>query len=271
MSAKATEIKLVILDWAGTVLDFGCVAPAGAFVAAFAEAGVEVTLPEARGPMGLHKKDHLRAMLQVPGIGDRWQSAKGRPWAEADVEELYRRVTPMQVAAAQAHSELIPEVLNCVAELRRRGILLAGTTGYFQEAADVCYAAAEAQGYKPDFRICADEVPAGRPAPWMIFRAMEALNVYPPTAVVKVGDTLVDIADGHNAGVWSVGVVDSSNEIGLSRAAWEALSEDDQEARRGAVHDRYSDAGADAGINTLAELPELIDELNALLKGKRGD
>lgn len=269
MSAKPTEIKLVVLDWAGTVLDFGCQAPAGAFVAAFAEAGVEVTLPEARGPMGLHKKDHIRAMLGVQEIGDRWQAAKGRPWAETDVDDLYRRVTPMQVKAAKEHSELIPEVLNCVAELRRRGILIAGTTGYFQEAADVVYAAAEGQGYKPDFRICADEVPAGRPAPWMIFRAMEALGVYPPTAVVKVGDTLVDIADGQNAGVWSVGVVDSSNEIGLSRAEWEALSEDEQEARRGPVHDRYADAGADAGINTLAELPELIDELNAILKSKR--
>ncbi len=271
MSANPTQIKLVILDWAGTVLDFGCQAPTGAFVAAFAEAGVEVSLPEARGPMGLHKKDHIRAMLQVPEIGDRWQAAKGRPWAEADVDELYRLVTPMQVAAAKAHAELIPGVRECVAELRQRGILIAGSTGYFQEAADACYAAAEKQGYKPDFRICADEVPAGRPAPWMIYRCMEALNVYPPTAVVKVGDTLVDIADGQNAGVWSVGVVDSSNEVGLSEAKWDALSDDAKESRRGEVHERYAEAGADAGLNTLAELPELIDELNAMLKAKHGE
>lgn len=269
MSAKPTEIKLVVLDWAGTVLDFGCCAPSGAFVAAFAEAGVTVSLPEARGPMGLHKKDHLRAMLQVPEIGDRWQAATGKAWTEADLDALYCRVTPMQVAAAAKHSKLIPGVLECVAELRDRGIKIAGSTGYFREAAEVCYTAAERQGYKPDFAICADEVPAGRPAPWMIFRCMEALGVYPPTAVLKVGDTLVDIVDGQNAGVWSVGVVDSSNEVGLSEAEWDALPDGEKESRRAAVHDRYADAGADAGINTLAELPDLIDELNAILRERQ--
>jgi phosphonoacetaldehyde hydrolase len=269
LSAKPNGIKLVLLDWAGTVLDFGCRAPAGAFVAAFAGAGVTVSITEARGPMGLHKKDHIRAMLKVPEIGQRWQGATGKAWTEADVDALYRTVTPMQVEAAKKHAELIPEVLACVAELRKRGIKIAGSTGYFREAAEVCYTAAERQGYKPDFAICADEVPAGRPAPWMIFRAMEALDVYPPTAVVKVGDTLIDIADGQNAGVWSVGVVDSSNEIGLSEAEWSALSEEDKDARRSVVHDRYAEAGADAGIDSLAELPELIDELNAILKAKQ--
>lgn len=270
MSANQSQIKLVVLDWAGTVLDFGCQAPAGAFVAAFAGAGVTVSIAEARGPMGLHKKDHIRAMLKVPQIGQRWHGSTGTAWTEADVEALYRAVTPMQVEAAKKHATLIPEVLECVAELRGRGIKIAGTTGYFREAAEVCYTAAERQGYKPDFVICADEVPAGRPAPWMIFRAMEALDVYPPTAVVKVGDTLIDIADGQNAGVWSVGVVDSSNEIGLSEAEWAARSEEDKDARRGVVHERYEKANADASIDTLAELPELIDELNTILRSKRG-
>ena len=67
MSANPTQIKLVILDWAGTVLDFGCRAPAGAFVAAFAEVGVTVSVAEARRPMGLHKKDHIREMRTRQG------------------------------------------------------------------------------------------------------------------------------------------------------------------------------------------------------------
>lgn len=271
MSANLPRIQLVVLDWAGTVLDFGCQAPSGAFVKAFAEMGVTVSLSEARGPMGLHKKDHIREMLRQPEIAQRWQTATGKAWVEADVESLYRRVTPMQVAAAELHSELIPGVLDCVKELRSRGIKIAGTTGYFREAAEVCYARAKQQGYVPDFAICADEVPAGRPAPWMIFRAMEALNVYPPTAVVKVGDTLVDIADGQNAGAWSVGVVDSSNEVGLSLADWQSRPDAEKDVRRTAVHERYAEAGADAGIDTLAELPELIEQLNAILQERDGD
>lgn len=260
------EIRLVVLDWAGTVIDFGCLAPSGAFVAAFAEVGVSVSVAEARGPMGLHKKDHIRAMLRVPAIGERWTSATGKAWAEADVDSLYRRVTPMQVEAAKKHSRLIPGVAECVAELRERGIKIAGTTGYFREAADVVYAAAREQGYVPDFVICADEVPAGRPAPWMIFRSMEALGVYPPSAVVKVGDTPIDITDGRNAGVWSVGVIDSSNEMGLSEADLASLPEAEREERREQVFQRYEQAECDAAVRVISQLPGMIDDINEQLK-----
>ena len=238
------EIRLVVFDWAGTTIDFGCMAPAGAFVAAFAAKDVSVTLAEARGPMGLHKKDHIRAMLRTESVGAKWRAATGRAWAEADVVELYRDVTPRQVEAAAKYSELVPSVVATVAELRRRGLKIAATTGYFRAAADVVLAAAKRQGYEPDFNICADDVPAGRPAPWMIFRCMEALNVYPPAAVVKVGDTVIDIEDGRNAGCWSVGVVDSSNEMGLTVAELSALPAHELEERREAVRRRYQTAGA---------------------------
>ena len=193
------DIRLVVFDWAGTTIDFGSCAPAGAFVATFAARGVEVTLAEARGPMGLHKKDHLRAMLRTEAVGAKWREAVGRDWTETDVEELYRDVTPRQVEAAEQHSELISGVPVLVSLLRAAGLKIAATTGYFRAAADVVLAATKCQGYEPDFAICADDVPAGRPAPWMIFRCMEALGVYPPAAVLKVGDTVVDIEDGRNA------------------------------------------------------------------------
>ena len=92
-SVAPPEIKLVVFDWAGTTIDFGCQAPTGAFVSSFATKGVDVSLIEARGPMGLHKKDHIRAMLRNEAIGARWRSAVGRDWTETDVEELYRDVT----------------------------------------------------------------------------------------------------------------------------------------------------------------------------------
>ena len=254
-------IRLVIFDWAGTVIDFGCQAPTGAFVQALAESGVSITLREARGPMGLRKKDHLRALLSVQDIGQHWHAAHNRAWTEVDVDALYQRVTPLQVAAAKQYGRLVPGVPECVAELRRMGLKIAGTTGYFREAAEVVYAAAAQQGYTPDYSICADEVPAGRPAPWMIFRAMEALNVYPPSAVVKVGDTLVDIADGLNAGVWSLGVIDSSNEMGLGAEELCKLNIDELRQRRDGIRKTYLAAGAHGVLDTLAELPGWVATL----------
>ena len=259
------EVRLVVLDWAGTTIDFGCLAPAGAFVQAFAARGIEVTIAEARAPMGLHKKQHIATMLTAPALAHRWHAATGKAWTQADVDELYRLVTPLQVQAARLYSALVPGVLDTVDWLRERAIRVASTTGYFREAAEVVYSAAAQQGFRPDFTICADEVPGGRPAPWMIFRAMEALDVYPPHLVVKVGDTPVDIADGLNAGAWSVGVIDSSNEMGLSEAEFVALSDTEREARRGHVRERFLAAGAHATIDTLAKLPDLIEMLNGRL------
>jgi phosphonoacetaldehyde hydrolase len=258
-------IQLVVFDWAGTTIDFGCVAPAGAFVTAFAARGVAVTLAEARGPMGVHKKDHIRAMLLTTSVGGKWHAAAGRDWTEADVEELYRAVTPLQLDAIARHGELIPGAAAVADELRAAGLKVAGTTGYFRAAADAVLAAAARQGYAPDFNICADDVPAGRPAPWMIFRCMEALGVYPPAAVVKVGDTVVDIEDGRNAGCWTVGVIDSGNEMGLSRDEFEGLPPGERDRRRAAVRARFEGAGAHAAAETLAELPALVGALNARL------
>lgn len=262
------EIKLVVFDWAGTTIDYGCQAPVGAFVSAFEKKGVHVSLAEARGPMGLHKKDHLRAMLETESVKTKWRLAQGQHWSEADIEELYRHVTALQLEAVARYGRLIPGVRECVAELRARGIKIAGTTGYFQAAANAVLETARAQGYSPDFSICADEVPAGRPAPWMIFRCMEALNVFPPSSVVKVGDTPIDIADGRNAGCWSVGVIDSSNEMGLLAEEFAALAEIEKAARRESVYRRYAAAGAHAAIDSLEELPEIVSELNMRLRNE---
>lgn len=259
------NIHLVVFDWAGTTIDHGCLAPAGAFVASFVARGVAVTIAEARGPMGLHKKDHIRAMLRTESVGKKWRDATGHDWTETDVEELYRDVIPRQLAAIEQHSALIPGLLDVLKKLRARGLKIGASTGYFHAAANAVLAAAKRQGYTPDFNICADDVPAGRPAPWMIFRCMEALGVYPPAAVVKVGDTVIDIEDGRNAGCWSVGVVDSSNEVGLSEAEFAALAEDEKCARREEVGKRYRAAGAHGVIASLAELPALIAEFDARL------
>ncbi len=68
MQHAELRIRLVIFDWAGTTIDHGSLAPLAPFLRAFAEKGVEISPDEARGPMGLHKKDHIRALLQLPAV-----------------------------------------------------------------------------------------------------------------------------------------------------------------------------------------------------------
>jgi phosphonoacetaldehyde hydrolase len=258
------RIRLVVFDWAGTTVDHGCFAPLAPFIEAFAAFGVTVTAEQARRPMGLPKKDHLRAIAEIPEIAQAWRNVHGRPISHADIDELYdRRFVPLQLESVHRHCELIPGLLDCVESLRRRGIKMGTTTGYFREAANACYEEAARQGYRPDHNVCPDDVSAGRPAPWMIFRNMEALDVYPPEAVLKVGDTAPDILEGRNAGAWSVGVTCTSSEVGCSLDQWQRLDESQRRERLRRAEQTLRSAGAHAVIESVADVPELIDQIES--------
>jgi phosphonoacetaldehyde hydrolase len=257
-----TKIRLVIFDWAGTTIDHGSRAPLAPFIRAFAQQGVEISIDEARAPMGVSKIDHVRAILRMPAVARRWCERHGNDAGEGDVTELYRQFRELQLEVIDDFGRLVPGVLEVVKVLRRRGIAVGATTGYFREATERVYRAAAAQGFSPDHCLCADDVPAGRPAPWMIFRIMEALGVFPPAAVVKVGDTIVDIGEGLSAGAWTVGVLRSSSDVGCTEEEWDALPAGEQAKRVAAIGERLLAAGAHAVIATLAELPAVLDDFN---------
>jgi phosphonoacetaldehyde hydrolase len=241
-----------------------------AFVQAFAAHGVAVTAGEARGPMGLPKRDHLLALLRLPAVAGRWRQAHGRDWSDADVARLYDRFTACQLGVLDRHGGLVPGVIDCVARLRREGVRVGATTGYFREAAERVKAAAARQGFAPEHSVCVDDVPAGRPAPWMVYRVMEALNVFPPAAVVKVGDTVPDVEEGLNAGAWSVGVTASGSEVGCAEEEFRRLAPPAREELLGRAAQKLRLAGAHAVIETLDELPGLVAGLNGrLVHGER--
>jgi len=258
-------VKLVVFDWAGTIVDHGCFAPVAPFVEAFARHGVELSTEVARGPMGLEKKDHIRALLALPEVARGWQRAHAAAPSEADVERIFADFVPLQLARVDASSRLISGLLECVEELRRRGVAIATTTGYFAEAADLCYAAAAEQGFRPDAAFCPSDVPEGRPAPWMIFRAMEALRVHPPAAVVKVGDTAPDIGEAVNAGAWAVGVAATGSHVGLTEDELAALPADDRERRIVGARRMVLGAGAHYVIGSVRDVPALVAQIDARL------
>jgi phosphonoacetaldehyde hydrolase len=262
------KIQLVVLDWAGTAIDFGCFAPVASFAMALQRHGVSATDEQVRRPMGLAKIDHLRALLSIPELAKQWRVTQGRSWNESDIERIYRDdYMPLQMEAVAGHDCLISGLLPVVDSLRSIGVKIATTTGYFREAARLVFDSATRQGYVRDLDILPDEVSSGRPAPWMIFKAMETLGVFPPSAVLKVGDTLADIEEGRNAGVWSIGVIASSSEVGLSETAWASLTERERRSIVVEIRAKFERAGAFASIETLAELPALIAEFEQTIQG----
>jgi len=256
------NIQAIIFDWAGTTVDYGCFAPLEVFLKIFGDRGIFLTDAEAREPMGKLKWDHIRAICDMPRIAQTWKSAFGAEPTNADVDSLYAAFEPALFATLKNYTTPIPDVVETVAQLRELGLKIGSSTGYTKAMMDVVLPEAAKKGYAPDFCIASDEVPAGRPYPWMIFRNCEKLNVYPLMSVVKIGDTVADIQEGVNAACWSVGIIEGSSELGLTKVAFDALYPIDQGERMAIVRERFYEAGADFVINRFRDIPDLIERIN---------
>ncbi|QHT58550.1 phosphonoacetaldehyde hydrolase [Paenibacillus lycopersici] len=257
------KIQAVILDWAGTVIDYGCFAPLNVFIAVFRQRGIEIATDEARKPMGLLKRDHIAALCAMPRIAAAWQARFGDEPAEADIDELYRDFESLQLQVLPHYTDLIPGALETVGRLRALGLKIGSTTGYTRGMMDIVAPEAGKKGYTPDSLVTPNEAPAGRPHPWMCYRNAMNLGVYPLEAYVKAGDTISDIQEGLNAGMWSVGVVKGGSELGLSEAEVNALSPEELEERMNIVKSRFLSAGAHYVIDSIAGLPDVIERINA--------
>ncbi|HZA66088.1 MAG TPA: phosphonoacetaldehyde hydrolase [Geminicoccaceae bacterium] len=265
-----TQLQAVVLDWAGTVIDHGSLAPMGVFVRAFAQFGVEIRGDEARGPMGMAKRDHIKAVMDLPRVREAWRACHGAAPTELDVDRIYDVFVPMTVEVVSDHATLIDGVAAVVARLRARGLRIGSTTGYTREIMAPVLPIAAGQGYAPDNVVCAGDVAAGRPTPAMMYRTFLDLEVWPAWRVVKVDDTEVGIAEGLNAGCWTVGVAVTGNAFGLSAADAAALPPHEFEQRRAAACRQLTRAGAHHVVDGIWDLEHALATIEgALARGER--
>ena len=190
-----TKQKLagVVLDWAGTTIDHGCLAPAAVFQKIFSQRQVPVTVAQARGPMGMAKREHIQAVAALPDVARRWQETHGHAVSESDIDAMYADFLPMQKAILADYAQMIPGVTEAIEHLRSLGLKIGSSTGYTQELMQIVSPAAAQQGYTPDFVLCAEDAPRGRPAPYLLFLAAMKMDIYPMSQIVKVDDTVVGI------------------------------------------------------------------------------
>lgn len=257
------KISCVIMDWAGTAIDFGCFAPLNAFLKVFSEEkGIDITYRQAREPMGLLKIDHIKAILNMPEVNEKFRARYGRDWNMEDVNEMYVSFEKHLFASLSNFTTPIPGVLDTIKELRESGIKIGSTTGYTQAMMDVVRPGAAAKGYVVDNLVTPDNLPAGRPAPYMIYKNMIDLAIPSVDNVVKVGDTIADIKEGINAKVWSIGIITGSNEMGITEEEYNRRTPDELAALKQEVRERMMAAGAHFVLDNITELPACIEKIN---------
>lgn len=259
------HVKAVILDWAGTAVDHGSMAPAAAMQAVFAESGIPITMAEARTGMGLLKRDHITRIMSLARVRQVWAGVHGSVPTPTDADVLYTQFIPLQMSVLRDYVDVIEGVVELMADLRGRGLKVGSTTGYTRVMMDVIAPLAAEAGFQPHSLVTPDEVGAGRPRPWMIFENMRRMDVSPPVSVVKVGDTIVDIEEGQQAGCWTVAVTRTGNEVRLSAGDLAALPPAEQAARVREARRVLEAQGPDYVIESAMELPGVLDEIEARL------
>ncbi len=242
-------------------MDFGSLAPVAALERVFAASGVPIAAAEAREHMGVLKKDQIRAICAGVRVSSVWTSVHGKPPAESDVERIFSEFLPRQSEILVEYSAPIPGVVETVEAWRADGLRIGSTTGYTRALLDVVIPEAARLGYEPDASVTPDEVGGGRPKPFMCYRNAILLGSYPLWHCVKIGDTPADIAEGRNAGMWTVAVTATGNEIGLSQAEWEALPPETRCERERTARENLTRAGAQFVAASLAECGPILEEI----------
>ncbi|ALC10578.1 phosphoglycolate phosphatase [Sphingopyxis sp. 113P3] len=254
-------LRAVIFDWAGTMIDFGSRAPVIALCQTFAEHGVPITEAEAHEDMGRAKWDHIARLLAKPRIAQAWSETKGSEATPQDARILFEAIGPAMIEAARECAILVPGAAEVACGLQRAGVKVGSCTGYTRAMMEAILPYAAEQGYRPDHVVCAGETPEGRPSPLMAWKNLVELGAWPAYACVKVDDTEVGIAEGRAAGMWTVGVAASGNEIGLTAQALTMLPPDERQRLIARATDRLMTAGAHLVIATVADLPEALGHL----------
>lgn len=202
-SIATSNIRLVVSDIAGTTVhDGGEVAQA--FAAALADHGIEASSAQINAVRGASKREAI-ATLVAQGHANKYGTDAARVEAvyagfKNYLQRLFTRVARPVEGAPQT-----------LAWLKQRGIKIALNTGFDRDITDILLDALQWRTVA-DAVICGDDVKTGRPAPYMIFRAMEQTAVADVHQVLNVGDTISDLQAAYHAGVAvSVGVLSGAH------------------------------------------------------------
>lgn len=256
------NIKCVIFDWAGTIVDYGSLAPVMAFVNLFANRGIEVSPAIVRLGMGLDKKEHTRLILNHPEVSGQWEEKFGRTPNDADLDSVYGELEEILIEVVKDYAEPIEGAVELIDELKSLRIKVGTGTGYKANMMASLIPAAEKFGLKPDCIINSSDVPEGRPKPWMCYLNAIQLDAYPLFEMVKIGDTIADIEEGLNAGMWTIGLTRSGNEVGLSKLEQDSIPEDELNEIIDDAVERFIEAGAHYVADGVWECREILEEIS---------
>ncbi|MCL4132725.1 UNVERIFIED_CONTAM: hypothetical protein GTU68_038097 [Idotea baltica] len=253
--------KAIIFGWTGTVIDFGSRAPVLALAQTLAEHDIDASESDICAPMGLAMWDHVAEVLHLPSINTAWVDQRGRAPSAEDVEAVYQSLLPKLEDAIADHSTLVPGARETLSGLRARGYKIGATTAYPRSIIEPTLPSIGAQGFSLDTMICSDDLAEARPGPLVIYQCLVDMAVYPTSSVIKVASSVPGIAEGIAAGCMTIGVALSGHYAGQTPEDIREMDDSQIASLRERAVRELMAAGAHHVIDTVADLPDLLERL----------
>ena len=212
--------------------------------------------------MGISQRAQIEAITDMDQVMLQWELIHGLYPTQKDIYVLNRELMPLLAADIDEFGLPIAGSLDATKNLRDMKMQIGTTSSYTVDMQRILAAEAARLGFEPDVSVCSDQVPSGRPHPWMCFKAALELQQYPMEAIVKVGDTLPDVEDGLNAGMWTIAIAGTGNEVGMNESELMLLSEKDKNARIIRGREKLSRGGAHYVADSLEDVPQIVEDIN---------
>ncbi len=186
------KFQLLVCDIAGTILKDNYEV-ANSFSKVFDHHGIPATLQEINQLMGVHKVEAMERILEL----HRPEAPNSLAYEMALEFESYM----IDYYRNSPDVALFEDVTETFEAIRRLGLFIGLNTGFPDSITQTILTRTKLVEHRlVDCVVSSDQVPAGRPSPWMIKQLMADVKVRDERLVVKIGDTPVDILEGRNAG-----------------------------------------------------------------------
>ncbi|MCB9638670.1 MAG: phosphonoacetaldehyde hydrolase [Myxococcales bacterium] len=257
-------VKAVVLDLEGTSIDHGGLGLAKALIELFQRYQVSLPMDRAHTPHALLKEVHLQRLFQTPSIAEQWRKQHQSLPDGAKLQSLVDELQQIQLSHTTQTAQLLPGVASSVQKWQQAGILISAVSSETEVITQAHIQHAATQGFQPDCAISIDQIPSTQPtapAPWLIAQSAMLLEVYPWESIVSIGDTVDDIEAGLNAGVWTVGIVQTGREMGLTAQEFQAMPSEQRQDLIAEIKHRMYRSGAHFVVNTFDQCNIVLDEI----------
>jgi phosphonoacetaldehyde hydrolase len=256
------NVKGIIFDLAGTLIDTGCNAPVHAMTAAFARNGLLVTDEIVRVDMGLPKRAHIKAILDKPVVLNQWKSIFNNPPRDIDINRIYKYTNFELKRVVGYYSKPTPYAVELLHHLQANGILIGITTGYSREIIQALGDRIHKAGIIYNNLVCADEVSNPRPQAGMVNKILDNWKIYNYSLYqyIKIGDTVADIQEAHSANLVSCQVIDTCSDIGqlIKNKKTRSANRELINSRKYCVKNKFEKTGAEFYCNNLYDILETL-------------